>query len=190
MRLGILIIGSLYWDPSRVRCRWRQSRLSCTEERRVMVPIRYGKKSKKRGDTYTMVFARSCSGAATLGTGLVVPARAECCEPEHLFSIMDMNDREVISDCEIETFFGTVTGVEFDNKRRIEVFNLRVSSKKSRRLLLLPFNFPSDIYEGRLEKGELKSLPTLFFKGNRVRVIGRRCGAEGLVVFSDAVYKL
>jgi len=32
-----------------------------------------------------MVFARSCSGAATLGTGLVVPARAECCEPEHLF---------------------------------------------------------------------------------------------------------
>lgn len=85
MRLGILIIGSLYWDPSRVRCRWRQARLSCTEKRRVTVPIRYGKRSKTRGNTYTMVFARSCSDATRLGTGLVIPARAECCEPEHLF---------------------------------------------------------------------------------------------------------
>lgn len=86
MRLGILIIGSLYWDPSRIRCRWRQNRLSCSEKREVMVPIRYGKKSsKKRGGTYTMVFARSCSDAAKLGKGLVVPVRAECCEPEHLF---------------------------------------------------------------------------------------------------------
>src|SRR5207244_3832183 len=49
----------------------------------VKVPIRYGRKSTKSG--YTMVFARSCSEAARLGTGLVVPVRAECCEPEHLF---------------------------------------------------------------------------------------------------------
>lgn len=84
MRLGILIIGSLYWDPSRVRCPWRQNRLSCTEEHPVRVPIRYGKKSNKRGDTFTMVFARSCSEDAKLGSALVVPARAECCEPDHL----------------------------------------------------------------------------------------------------------
>ncbi len=84
MRLGILIIGSLYWDPSRVRCHWRQNRLNCTEQHRVRVPIRYGRKSKERGDTFTMVFARSCSEDAKLGNGLVVPARAECCEPEHL----------------------------------------------------------------------------------------------------------
>lgn len=31
-----------------------------------------------------MVFARSCSAPERLGTGLVVPARAECCDPEHL----------------------------------------------------------------------------------------------------------
>jgi len=31
-----------------------------------------------------MVFARSCSSADRLGTGIVLPARAECCEPEHL----------------------------------------------------------------------------------------------------------
>jgi hypothetical protein len=31
-----------------------------------------------------MVFARSCSEDAKLGVGVVVPARAECCEPAHL----------------------------------------------------------------------------------------------------------
>jgi hypothetical protein len=83
MRLGVLIIGSLIWGSSPVRCRWRQNRLSCGEKRGVMVPIRYGRKSKKSG--YTMVFAMSCSEVTKLGTGLVVPVRAECCEPEHLF---------------------------------------------------------------------------------------------------------
>lgn len=84
MRLGILIIGSLYWDRSRVRCRWRQARLSCTGEHRVRVPIRYGKKSSSRGNTFTMVFAKSCSEHTKLGIGIVVPTRAECCEPGHL----------------------------------------------------------------------------------------------------------
>ena len=83
MRLGIVIIGSLYWDPSRVRCRWRQERLNYSKACPVVVPIRYGKQSTKRGGTYTMVFSRSCSESETLGTGLVVPARAECCEPVH-----------------------------------------------------------------------------------------------------------
>lgn len=31
-----------------------------------------------------MVFAKSCEEPEKLGTGIVVPARAECCEPEHL----------------------------------------------------------------------------------------------------------
>ena len=84
MRLGILIIGSLFWDPSRPRCRWRQARVGCQGLRQVRVPIRYGRKSETRGDTYTMVFASSCSVRERLGTGLVVPARAQCCEPEHL----------------------------------------------------------------------------------------------------------
>jgi len=84
MRLGILIIGSLYWDRSPVRCRWRQARLSGMGDRRVRVPIRYGRKSSKRGNTYTMVFAKSCSEPGKLGTGLVAPACVECGKPEHL----------------------------------------------------------------------------------------------------------
>jgi hypothetical protein len=84
MRLGILIIGSLIWGSHPVRCRWRENRLSCSEKRGVKVPIRYGRKPKE-SSTYSMVFARSCSESAKLGTGLVVPVRAECREPEHLF---------------------------------------------------------------------------------------------------------
>src|SRR2546427_3819513 len=84
MRLGILIVGSLYWDRSPVRCRWRQDRLSVSGEHRVRVPIRYGRNSGTRGDTFTMVFATSCSDPAMLGTGIVVPTRANCRAPDHL----------------------------------------------------------------------------------------------------------
>ena len=80
MRVGILIIGSLFWDWSHIRCRWRQERLCCSQRRVVTAPIRYGKKARKRGNTYTMVFSRS----AGQGKALVVPANAECSKPEHL----------------------------------------------------------------------------------------------------------
>lgn len=80
MRVGILIIGSLFWDWSHIRCRWRQERLCCSQRRVVTAPIRYGKKARKRGDTYTMVFSRSAGN----GKALVVPAKAECSKWEHL----------------------------------------------------------------------------------------------------------
>src|SRR5947209_6738240 len=84
MRHGILIVGSLYWDCSPVRCAWRQNRLSRAGEQRVKVPIRYGRRSDKHGKTFTMVFARSCSEPGRLGTGIVVPALTECVRPEQL----------------------------------------------------------------------------------------------------------
>lgn len=84
MRVGILIIGSLYWDPSPTRCSWRRERLDCAKPTKVKAPIRYGKKAETRGDTYTMVFSMSCATAETLGTALVVPARASCCGIDHL----------------------------------------------------------------------------------------------------------
>lgn len=84
MRIGLLIIGSLYWDPSPVRKRWRQARFGCGGQHRVKIPIRYGRRSNKRGGTFSMVFAMSCSPPESQGCGLVVPARAECCEPDHL----------------------------------------------------------------------------------------------------------
>ena len=49
------MIGSLYWDCARKE--WREHRLVVANPKRVRVPIRYGRRSSKRGGTYTMVFS-------------------------------------------------------------------------------------------------------------------------------------
>ena len=55
MNIGIVMIGSLYWDSAREG--WRGDRLVDANPKRVRVPIRYGRRSCKRGCTYTMVFS-------------------------------------------------------------------------------------------------------------------------------------
>jgi len=123
MRLGILIVGSLYWDRSAVRCGWRRSRLSCADEHRVKVPIRYGRKSNRWGKTFTMVFAKSCSEEAKLGVGLVVPARAECCEPGHLLEEAEYlwaAERDSEEICDICERWGKVCILENPEAKRSE----------------------------------------------------------------------
>ena len=58
LSIGVLIIGSLYWEPERAA--WRDSRLDMTATYDVEAPIRYGRLSIGRDNTYTMVFSRSC----------------------------------------------------------------------------------------------------------------------------------
>lgn len=57
LNLGILIIGSLIWDAKPHRESWRRDRLVCEKAIPVWVPIRYGRISEGRGNTYTMVFS-------------------------------------------------------------------------------------------------------------------------------------
>lgn len=71
MRGGILIVGSLLWDRRRERDEWRQARLRIDDAVHVRVPIRYGRCSGSRGDTFTMTFA----GDGKLGQGVLVPCR-------------------------------------------------------------------------------------------------------------------
>ena len=54
--LGVLIIGSLYWDNS-IREKWRQERLDLERQLCVRAPVRYGRQSKNRGFSYTMVLS-------------------------------------------------------------------------------------------------------------------------------------
>ncbi len=76
LRIGILIVGSLFWDDSRNRSAWRQQCLDMNRSIRVRVPIRYGRRSSGRGNTYTMVFSRLCyRHTYGLGTGWIVPCR-------------------------------------------------------------------------------------------------------------------
>ena len=77
-RVGILIIGSLFWRDESVRITWRQSRLHSAQAIRVKVPIRYLRKSKNF--TFTMTFAPE----AFPGTALVVPCQAGVVEPGQL----------------------------------------------------------------------------------------------------------
>lgn len=71
MRGGILIVGSLLWDNEE-RDRWRRSRLCVDQKVCVKVPIRYGRRSQSRGNTFTMTFAPAGLG----GQAVLVPCRA------------------------------------------------------------------------------------------------------------------
>lgn len=73
MKCGILIIGSLYWDDDNGRDEWRRRRLNTGSSIRVTAPIYYGRKSRSRGETYTMTFR---TGDPT-GISILVPCRRE-----------------------------------------------------------------------------------------------------------------
>jgi hypothetical protein len=83
LSVGILIIGSLFWDPDREP--WRKSRLLMDQAMAVRAPIRYGRLSERRGH-YTMVFSRLCKP----GHAKLVPCRATADdiidEAEHLWA--------------------------------------------------------------------------------------------------------
>lgn len=57
---GVLVVGSLLWDHDATRDRWRKEWLSLDKAKLVRAPIRYGRMSKSRGCTYTMVFSDLC----------------------------------------------------------------------------------------------------------------------------------
>lgn len=84
--VGILIVGSLYWDTHCNRTKWRHERLEIGASQGVVVPIRYGRRSQSRGKSYTMVFSRSLlSDWDSMGKAVVVPCkRSVCCIKDFL----------------------------------------------------------------------------------------------------------
>jgi len=71
---GVLLIGSLYWESDEIRENWRSERLDITNARRISLPIRYGRISRRRYRTYSMVYS-STLPHAKWGTGYLVPFR-------------------------------------------------------------------------------------------------------------------
>ncbi|PZM84303.1 MAG: hypothetical protein DKT66_06615 [Candidatus Melainabacteria bacterium] len=76
MRVGILIIGSLFWRENRQQ--WRTENLLEDLAFPVRAPIRYGRLSSS--NTYTMTFSR----AAPFGEALVLPCRREVSDIDDL----------------------------------------------------------------------------------------------------------
>jgi hypothetical protein len=72
---GVLIIGSLIWDKSPTRTKWRK--LCLIEERKIYTPvkIRYGRRSTSREDTYSMIFSNHPN--TEFGQGLILPFKDE-----------------------------------------------------------------------------------------------------------------
>jgi hypothetical protein len=76
LRVGVLLIGSLYWDNNQ-REQWRNSHLNRTSEFSVSVPIRYGHLATKRDNTYTMVFSRLClNHSHGMGSAIAISLRS------------------------------------------------------------------------------------------------------------------
>lgn len=79
MRVGVLIIGSLYWDDKKTRKDWRRERLvDLGEKKHVRAPIRYGRLSRSRGCSYTMVLSKQLDSPSMrdkCGCAIVVPCK-------------------------------------------------------------------------------------------------------------------
>ena len=75
------MVGSLFWAPARKD--WRSARLVERAAVRVKAPIRYGRRSSLRGNTYTMVFSAGLD-ESRFGQAIVVPCRKRATEIEHV----------------------------------------------------------------------------------------------------------
>jgi hypothetical protein len=82
LNAGILIIGSLFWDSERGRPEWRSARLNMAAVQTVTAPIRYGRLSGTRGNSYTMVFSRLCPP----GWAKLVPCSHAISTPQELIA--------------------------------------------------------------------------------------------------------
>ena len=69
LRVGVLVIGALFWDSGNQRPDWRDSRLDAATAQNATAPIRYGRLSQSWGNSYTMVYSRLCPS----GQGKIIP---------------------------------------------------------------------------------------------------------------------
>lgn len=72
---GVIIVGSLLWEDTSERIKWRKLCLDIEQKKTVSVPIRYGRKSSSRKDTYTMIFSNHIS--TQLGQAFIMPLKEE-----------------------------------------------------------------------------------------------------------------
>lgn len=72
---GVLIIGSLLWDENELRENWRNKSLRIADKIKVSAPIRYGRVSKSRNYTFSMVFSQECNDKDKMGKAFFVPFR-------------------------------------------------------------------------------------------------------------------
>lgn len=118
--LGVLTVGSLYWDAAQTRKKWRNERLDMASEVSVKVPIRYGRESRCRDYTYTIVFSRLCLWESHgLGVAKAIPCSREVSstsdvidEAESLWAA----EREEISSDQVSARWGCIAVLPNPNR--------------------------------------------------------------------------
>ncbi len=125
IKIGVIVIGSLLWEPKEKRIKWR-NRLEIKDKRHVDLPIRYGRQSlRNRKGTYSMVFSNNINHPKTLGKGFVIPFKETIkTEQDFIREMIDLADAEGISETRICNSWGTVCFIVnpfIDQKKKDEV---------------------------------------------------------------------
>jgi hypothetical protein len=108
IKIGVIIIGSLLWDDSAKRESWRAN-LDLRRKIPVAMPIRYGRLSSSRKETYSMVFSHDADHPKQLGRGYVVPYKSNVqSEQDFIDRILSLSDAEGISRMRICRSWGVV----------------------------------------------------------------------------------
>ncbi len=88
LRAGVLTLGSLFWEDKensiprhrakgKERSEWREQNLNLVEVVPISAPIRYGRFSVSKNNTYTIVLSRSYNSKGKLGKVIAVPFKKE-----------------------------------------------------------------------------------------------------------------
>ena len=103
---GVLVIGSLLWESSEIREKWRSENLDDNSCLLVKLPIRYGRISETRGHTYTMIFSSECKSNEKMGQGYFIP-----------FNNTDLSHKQIIE----QTF--NIIDAEHNEKKELNRLN-------------------------------------------------------------------
>lgn len=85
---GIIIIGSLLWDNSKKREAWRNSYLDVENKIAIKLPIRYGRISSSRMNTYTMIYSAKLE-KGEYGEGIILKFKKTIEDFEYLIDILE-----------------------------------------------------------------------------------------------------
>jgi hypothetical protein len=129
MKGGVVIIGSLFWDPHQgenknLRKNWRSKRLNMNEAIHIITPIRYGRESNK---ILTMVFSKQAELNSELGTAYLIPFknrnitgfRGISNQVEYLSEAEGCKDRKFVKgDKKIWCVIGILFNPKFDAEKK------------------------------------------------------------------------
>ena len=108
-KFGVIVIGSLLWDENPERILWRKE-LDILNKKHIGLPIRYGRISSSRENTYTMVFSNEINDSKTLGKGYVIPYKNKIeTEKDFKLQILKLAKAENIHIKRMSCSWGTVS---------------------------------------------------------------------------------